>query len=94
MADETDGKIDVSAPRIAGLPALKGLVLYAATLSFAGLYVFFIVKISAAQGPAPHLDSVLVTAAAALAGVLGSAFALEVGLPTSASGRMRHWGRL
>ena len=57
-------------------------MLYAATLSFAGLYVYFIVEISRAAGGPPKFDSALVTAGAALAGVLGSAFALEVGLTT------------
>jgi hypothetical protein len=69
-------------PKIAGLSALKGLAVYAATLSFAGLYGYFIVRISTAAGPPPILDSVVLSAAAALAGVLGSAFALEVGVTT------------
>ena len=72
-------------PKIAGLSALKGLVVYAAVLSFAGLYGYFIVKISTASGQPPALPSVLVSAAAALAGVLGSAFALEVGVTTPPS---------
>jgi hypothetical protein len=68
------------APRVAGLSTLKGLVLYGATLTFAGLYIYFIVKISgAAAGSHPTLDAALISTAAALAGVLGSAFALEVG---------------
>jgi hypothetical protein len=67
---------------IAGLSVLKGLILYGAVLSFAGLYIYFIVKIFAAGKGAPNLDSALVTAAAALAGVLGSAFALQVGTST------------
>jgi hypothetical protein len=72
-------------PKIAGLSALKGLVVYAATLSFAGLYGYFIVKISTATRQPPVLPAVLVSAAAALAGVLGSAFALEVGVTTPPS---------
>lgn len=72
-------------PKIAGLSALKGLVVYAATLSFAGLYGYFIVKITTATGQPPVFPAVLVSAAAALAGVLGSAFALEVGLTTPPS---------
>jgi hypothetical protein len=72
-----------SAPRIAGLSALKGLVLYGAIFTFAGLYVYFIVRITTARaGSAPKLDAALVSAAAALAGVLGSAFALEIGTTT------------
>jgi hypothetical protein len=68
------------ASRIAGLSTLKGLVLYGAISTFAGLYIYFIVEISrAAAGKTPSLDAALISAAAALAGVLGSAFALEVG---------------
>ncbi len=74
------------ASRIAGISTLKGLVLYGATLTFAGLYIYFIVKISdAAAGRSPTLDAALISAAAALAGVLGSAFALEVGTTSDAS---------
>ena len=71
------------APKIAGLSTLKGLILYGATLTFAGLYIYFIAKIfGAASGHPPTLNTALVTAAAGLAGVLGSAFALEIGTPT------------
>jgi hypothetical protein len=68
---------------IGGVSVLKGLVLYAAVLAFASLYVDFIVRIfSASAGKPPTLDTSLVSAAAALAGVLGSAFALSVGSPS------------
>jgi hypothetical protein len=71
-------------PGIAGLSALKGIVLYGAVLTFAGLYTYFIVRIfQAPAGKPPHLDTTLVSTAAALAGVLGSAFALEIGVPTA-----------
>ena len=70
-----------AAPGIAGLSALKGLVLYGAVLTFAGLYLYFVVRISAATR-APAFGTALTSAAAALAGVLGSAFALEIGVPT------------
>lgn len=74
---------DGPAPRIAGVSALKGLVLYGAILTFAALYVDFIVQITTARpGAAPRLDATLVSTAAALAGVLGSAFALEIGTTT------------
>jgi len=74
---------DSAAPRIAGLSALKGLVLYGAILTFAGLYLDFIVQITTARpGITAKLDATLVSAAAALAGVLGSAFALEIGVST------------
>lgn len=77
---------DRVAPRIAGLSALKGLVLYGAIFTFAGLYVDFIVQITTARpGATPKLDAALVSAAAALAGVLGSAFALEIGTTTQDS---------
>jgi hypothetical protein len=69
--------------RIAGISELKGLVLYGATLTFVGFYAYFIVEI--AQAPShkpPQLSTAMVSAAAALAGVLGSAFALAVGTPT------------
>ncbi len=74
------------ASRIGGLSTLKGLVLYGAIFTFAGLYIYFIVKISnATAGTHPALDATLISAAAALAGVLGSAFALEVGTQTDES---------
>ena len=47
-----------------------------------GLYIYFIVKIWGASGKPPTFDSTLISGAAALAGVLGSAFALEVGTTT------------
>jgi hypothetical protein len=72
---------DAPAQGIAGLSTLKGLLLYAAVLTFAGLYTYFIVKISSAQS-VPTFDTALTTAAAGLAGVLGSAFALEIGVAT------------
>lgn len=83
MADESNLRAPVAVPKIAGLSALKGLVVYCATLAFAGLYGYFIVKISTATGAPPKIDSVLLSGAAALAGVLGSAFALEVGTTTA-----------
>ena len=50
------------ASRIAGISTLKGLVLYGATLTFAGLYIYFIVKISdAAAGRSPTLDAALIS---------------------------------
>jgi hypothetical protein len=70
---------------IGGLSILKGLVLYGATITFAVLYIHFMVKIF--QAPAnrpPSFEGSLVSAAAALAGVLGSAFALDIGSPTDA----------
>ncbi len=73
------------AARIAGLSILKGLVLYGATLAFAGLYAYFMARIVAADHGPPKLDTAMVTAAAGLAGVLGSAFALYIGIPTDAT---------
>jgi len=71
--------------RIAGLSILKGLLLYGATCVFAGFYAYFMAKIAAAPGgKPPSLDPTMVSAAAALAGVLGSAFALVIGVPTRA----------
>lgn len=70
------------AGRIAGLSVLKGLVVYGATLTFAGLYAYFMEEIvSAANKTPPHLSGAMVSGAAALAGVLGSAFALVMGVP-------------
>jgi hypothetical protein len=74
------------AARIGGLPILKGLVLYAATLTFAGFYAYFIDRIAtASSGAKPHLDPVMISVAAALAGVLGSAFALVIGTPPAST---------
>jgi hypothetical protein len=73
------------ASRIAGLPILKGLILYAATLVFMGFYAYFIEEIVRAKHGAPSLPSAMVATAAALAGVLGSAFALVIGAPAPAT---------
>jgi hypothetical protein len=67
---------------IGGLSVLKGLVLYGATLTFAGFYSYFMFRIFDASGNKPTLDTAMVGAAAALAGVLGSAFALAFGTPS------------
>jgi hypothetical protein len=70
------------AAQIAGLYLLKGLVLYGATLTFAGFYAYFMVRIVGAPDlQKPPLNPAMVGAAAALAGILGSAFALVVGTP-------------
>jgi hypothetical protein len=84
--DAVVGGGDARAPSIAGISALKGLILYGATLTFAGLYAYFITRILGAKpGHPPGLDTAMVSTAAALAGVLGSAFALEIGTPPDES---------
>ena len=60
-------------------------MLYGAILTFGGLYAYFIVEIFSAKSAPPRLDAVMVSTAAALAGVLGSAFALEVGTTSDQS---------
>lgn len=76
------------AGRIAGLSVLKGLVLYGATLTFAGFYAYFMEQIAAAaNNTPPHLNTAMVSAAAALAGILGSAFALAIGVPVRATNK-------
>lgn len=72
------------AKRVGGLSVLKGLILYGAVAAFAALYVYFVVEIfQASAGAPPAFSTAIVSAAAALAGVLGSAFALAVGVPTT-----------
>lgn len=66
---------------IAGKSVLRGLVVYAAVLAFACLYTDFVILIWRASSTA-SIEPALLTAAAALAGVLGSAFALRVGNPS------------
>ena len=81
QAANTDSSNPVLA-RISGLSVLKGAVLYGAILTFVGFYAYFIAKIfAAAAGKPPSFDATMVSAAAALAGVLGSAFALVIGVP-------------
>jgi hypothetical protein len=71
---------------IAGMSALRGLLVYGAVLTFAGLFTDFMVRISTAKsGVTPGIDSSMIAAAAALAGVLGSAFALKVGVSPNPS---------
>lgn len=86
MSIPADQPFPARIAKIAGLSVLKGVMLYGATLTFAGLYIYFMVKIFGAEpdGPAVQFDGALVSAAAALAGVLGSAFALEIGTTTDA----------
>ena len=72
-ADQGDG--------IAGKSVLRGVVVYGAVLAFAGLYVDFVILISQSTGMA-SIEPALLTAAAALAGILGSAFALRMGNPS------------
>jgi hypothetical protein len=68
------------------MSAMRGLMLYGAVLAFAGLYVYFIVVISTARhGVKPLIDATLISAAAALSGVLGSAFALKIGVTPNPS---------
>ena len=82
---KTDDDTAIAA-RIAGLSSLKGLVVYGATFTFAGFYIYFMEQIAVAPaGKPPNLSTVMVSAAAALAGVLGSAFALVIGAPTTAT---------
>jgi hypothetical protein len=81
-----DGSSEGVATRIAGLSILKGLLLYGATLAFVGFYAYFVEEIWAANtGTPPTFDAAMVSAAAALAGVLGAAFALVIGVPTDES---------
>jgi hypothetical protein len=71
---------------IGGMSALRGIMLYGAILAFAGLYIDFMVVISTAKGGVkPSIDATLISAAAALSGVLGSAFALKIGVAPNPS---------
>src|SRR5207302_5072928 len=50
------------------------------------LYAYFMEQIAeAANNTPPHLNTAMVSAAAALAGILGSAFALVLGVPSRAT---------
>lgn len=70
--------------RIGGMSTLRGLIVYGAVLAFAGLFIDFMVIISTAKaGSKPPIDATLISAAAALSGVLGSAFALKIGVSPS-----------
>jgi hypothetical protein len=70
--------------QVGGMSTLRGLIVYGAVLAFAGLFIDFMVLISAAKaGVKPSIDPTLISAAAALSGVLGSAFALKIGVSPS-----------
>jgi hypothetical protein len=73
--------------QVGGMSTLRGLLVYGAVLAFAGLFIDFMVVISSAKaGVKPSIDATLISAAAALSGVLGSAFALKIGVsPSSAN---------
>jgi hypothetical protein len=81
-ADEPRAADTGVAAQIGGLCVLKGTIIYAATLTFSGFYIYFMLEIFQAHGKPPSFDPAMVSASAALAGVLGSAFALVIGLPT------------
>ncbi len=89
MAEETQQEAGPestgAAKRIAGLSVLKGLVLYGATLVYAGFYAYFMQQIWSTGTGTAAFDGAMVAAAAALAGVLGSAFALVIGVPADAT---------
>jgi hypothetical protein len=70
--------------QIGGMSTLRGLIVYGAVLAFAALFVDFMVVISDAKaGTKPSINATLISAAAALSGVLGSAFALKIGVSPS-----------
>jgi len=84
-APDSEGKAATitTATDIGGSSILKGLVLYGAVITFAVLYIHFMVEIfQASKGDPPSFETSLISAAAALSGVLGSAFALDIGSPT------------
>lgn len=69
---------------IAGTSTLRGLLLYGAVLAFAALYIDCIVQILSKSTPGPAaLNGAVVDTAAALAGILGSAFALSMGVSST-----------
>ena len=70
--------------QIGGMSTMRGLIVYGAVLAFAGLFIDFMVVISTSRvGHKPSIDATLISAAAALSGVLGSAFALKIGVAPS-----------
>src|SRR5581483_10923225 len=70
--------------QVGGMSTLRGLIVYGAVFAFAGLFIDFMVLISATKsGVKPAIDATLISAAAALSGVLGSAFALKIGVSPS-----------
>lgn len=83
---QTDTQTDQEAAPsdgVAGIPALRGLIVYGGVLAFAALYIDFAVVISRATNTPPNIDPTLLDSAAALAGILGSAFALRIGNPAN-----------
>jgi hypothetical protein len=82
----TDEALTVTSDGIAGMSVLRGLMLYGAISVFAALYIDFMVSIlNAKSGVKPAIDGTLIAAAAALSGVLGSAFALKIGVKPSST---------
>jgi hypothetical protein len=75
---------DAANDQIGGMSTMRGLIVYGAVLVFAGLFIDFMVLISRAHaGVKPSINGTLISAAAALSGVLGSAFALKIGIAPS-----------
>lgn len=81
--DPAPGSGTSVASRIAGLSALKGLLLYGAIAGFVVLFADIVAQIWSANGTKPTIDPIEMGAAAALAGVLGAAFAVYIGVPSS-----------
>jgi hypothetical protein len=64
-----------------GVGAIRFLFLVGGLAVFAGLYIYFIVKIwQASAGKPPNFDNQLVYVASALGGVLGTFFAVALGV--------------
>lgn len=89
LPPQADGQLSAQAApadgsdQIGGMSTLRGLIVYGAVLAFAGLFIDFMVVISRTTAGQPKISTTMIAAAAALSGVLGSAFALRIGVATS-----------
>lgn len=81
---QTQQPADTNNDQIGGMSTMRGLLVYGAVFVFAGLFIdFMILIITAKTGVKPSINGTLISAAAALSGVLGSAFALKIGVTPS-----------
>jgi hypothetical protein len=81
---QTQQSTSASNDQIGGMSTMRGLIVYGAVFAFAGLFIDFMVVISTSRvGVKPSINATLISAAAALSGVLGSAFALKIGVTPS-----------
>jgi hypothetical protein len=80
-ADESQAADQEQLSIVGGVGALKALLIVGFVLAFVAVYGYFIEKIwTASSGRPPSFDAAIIATAGALSGILGSGFALALGV--------------